>query len=179
MTESHQLEWVKVCCHAGHAPLLAATLEDRGLSPKLTRSERVLTAAQSGSRLVEIGPGFDLWVPREQVEAADGFVRRWSARGWQDTDRETYRALAALYYDMQIGAPDPVRDEYLEERNNPMNQIIDPVCGMSVNPAKAAGKSEYKGKTYHFCSLECKQQFDAEPAQYAHDHDDHGDHAHR
>ena len=43
----------------------------------------------------------------------------------------------------------------------------DVVCGMQVDPAKAAGKSEYNGKTYYFCSLGCKKKFDANPSQYA------------
>ena len=43
----------------------------------------------------------------------------------------------------------------------------DVVCGMQVDPAKAAGKSEYNGKTYYFCSPACKRKFDANPAQYA------------
>ncbi len=43
----------------------------------------------------------------------------------------------------------------------------DPVCGMDVEEAKAAGKSEYKGQTYHFCSDGCKTSFDKEPDKYA------------
>jgi Cu+-exporting ATPase len=43
----------------------------------------------------------------------------------------------------------------------------DPICGMDVDPAEAAGKSEYKGKTYYFCSTGCKEKFDANPSQYA------------
>ncbi len=43
-------------------------------------------------------------------------------------------------------------------------KAIDPVCGMQVDPAKAAGKSEYKGTTYYFCSDHCKKTFDANPA---------------
>jgi len=42
----------------------------------------------------------------------------------------------------------------------------DVVCGMEVDPAKAAGKSEYKGKTYYFCATACKITFDANPAKY-------------
>jgi YHS domain-containing protein len=42
----------------------------------------------------------------------------------------------------------------------------DVVCSMQVDPAKAAGKSEYNGKTYYFCSTICKKKFDANPAQY-------------
>jgi YHS domain-containing protein len=43
----------------------------------------------------------------------------------------------------------------------------DPVCGMQVDPAKAAGTSNYQGKTYYFCANACKTKFDANPAQYA------------
>jgi YHS domain-containing protein len=43
----------------------------------------------------------------------------------------------------------------------------DVVCGMQVDPAKAAAKSQYQGKTFYFCSTECKTKFDANPAKYA------------
>jgi len=43
---------------------------------------------------------------------------------------------------------------------------IDPVCGMTVDPAKAAGQLDYKGKTYHFCSKHCVQAFSADPEKY-------------
>ena len=38
---------------------------------------------------------------------------------------------------------------------------IDPVCGMEVDPQKAAGTSTYRGVVYYFCSLACKKEFDA------------------
>jgi YHS domain-containing protein len=47
------------------------------------------------------------------------------------------------------------------------NMERDVVCGMQVDPPKAAGTSEYNGKTYYFCSKGCKTKFDANPAQYA------------
>jgi YHS domain-containing protein len=43
---------------------------------------------------------------------------------------------------------------------------IDPICGMEVDPQTAEYKSEYKGKTYYFCSLDCKRQFDQEPEMH-------------
>jgi P-type Cu+ transporter len=43
----------------------------------------------------------------------------------------------------------------------------DPVCGMTVDPARAAGSSQYEGETFYFCSQGCKQKFDADPAAYA------------
>ena len=42
----------------------------------------------------------------------------------------------------------------------------DPVCGMQVEPASAAGTSVYSGETYYFCSNGCKQKFDALPGKY-------------
>jgi 3-oxoadipate enol-lactonase len=42
----------------------------------------------------------------------------------------------------------------------------DPVCGMDVDPKNAAGKSDYQGKTYFFCSLGCKKEFDQFPDKY-------------
>ncbi len=43
---------------------------------------------------------------------------------------------------------------------------VDPVCKMQVDPAKAAGKSEYKGETYYFCAPGCKRRFDENPEKY-------------
>ncbi|HEX8492112.1 MAG TPA: heavy metal translocating P-type ATPase [Pyrinomonadaceae bacterium] len=40
-------------------------------------------------------------------------------------------------------------------------QAIDPVCGMTVDPERAARTSERDGKTYYFCSKGCKEKFDA------------------
>ncbi|MBA2646036.1 MAG: heavy metal translocating P-type ATPase [Pyrinomonadaceae bacterium] len=40
--------------------------------------------------------------------------------------------------------------------------VTDPVCGMTVDPERAAGKSERDGQTYYFCSPMCKEKFDAE-----------------
>src|ERR1041385_6505451 len=41
-----------------------------------------------------------------------------------------------------------------------------PVCNMDVNPATAAGSSEYKGQTYYFCSPGCVKRFNADPEKY-------------
>ena len=42
----------------------------------------------------------------------------------------------------------------------------DPVCGMQIEEANAAGQSEYEGQTIYFCSSACKEKFDANPAQF-------------
>ncbi len=43
---------------------------------------------------------------------------------------------------------------------------IDPVCGMTVQPASAAGSYEYEGKTYYFCATSCLTKFQNDPAYY-------------
>ena len=40
----------------------------------------------------------------------------------------------------------------------------DVVCGMQVDPAKAAGSSEYNGKTYYFCSKGARRSSRRTPA---------------
>ena len=45
---------------------------------------------------------------------------------------------------------------------------IDPVCGMTVDPATAAGSFTHAGTTYHFCSRHCLEKFKADPNKYLH-----------
>jgi len=46
--------------------------------------------------------------------------------------------------------------------------VIDPVCGMPVDPSHAAGKSSYQEKVYYFCSKGCLAKFEADPEKYLH-----------
>jgi len=43
---------------------------------------------------------------------------------------------------------------------------IDPVCGMTVNPATAKFRAEHGGRTYYFCCGGCQAKFTADPARY-------------
>lgn len=47
------------------------------------------------------------------------------------------------------------------------NTHRDPVCNMEVDEQNAAGRSQYQGQDYYFCSQDCKQKFDRNPEQYA------------
>ena len=62
-----------------------------------------------------------------------------------------------------FGGPPPRRRR---ERYEGESMERDVVCGMQVDPAKAAATSEYNGKTYYFCAKACKTKFDANPSQY-------------
>lgn len=59
-------------------------------------------------------------------------------------------------------------------------QVIDPVCGMEVDPETAQWKTEYKGKTYYFCAPGCLRSFEKDPEKYLHNgpasHDAHMHH---
>jgi P-type Cu+ transporter len=44
----------------------------------------------------------------------------------------------------------------------------DPICGMTVDPAKAAAKAEHSGATYYFCSQGCAARFQKEPERFLH-----------
>ncbi|HEV2628789.1 MAG TPA: heavy metal translocating P-type ATPase [Pseudolabrys sp.] len=44
--------------------------------------------------------------------------------------------------------------------------VIDPVCGMTVDPATTPHKHAYKGETYYFCSGGCRTKFAATPEKY-------------
>jgi Cu+-exporting ATPase len=43
----------------------------------------------------------------------------------------------------------------------------DPVCGMSVKNDAKMPKTELHGREYHFCSDECKREFEQHPERYA------------
>ncbi len=50
--------------------------------------------------------------------------------------------------------------------------VRDPVCGMTVDPARAAGKYEYQGQSYYFCNPRCEERFKADPEKYLHPRSD-------
>ena len=42
----------------------------------------------------------------------------------------------------------------------------DSVCGMEVSETQAAAKAEHQGRSYDFCSADCRQQFQGNPGRY-------------
>ena len=42
----------------------------------------------------------------------------------------------------------------------------DPVCGMTLEPAKAAGQMVHAGNIYYFCSAQCQRTFQENPQRY-------------
>ncbi|MBI4205084.1 MAG: YHS domain-containing protein, partial [Betaproteobacteria bacterium] len=46
------------------------------------------------------------------------------------------------------------------------HHVIDPVCGMHVDPTTNAGSFEHEGTKYYFCSQHCLAGFKTDPAKY-------------
>ena len=44
--------------------------------------------------------------------------------------------------------------------------VVDPVCGMTVDPHTAKHRAEYRGHPYYFCSAGCRTKFVADPRKY-------------
>lgn len=47
-----------------------------------------------------------------------------------------------------------------------MAQVIDPVCGMTLDSSQAAAQTIYQGQTYFFCSVDCRQTFEQNPKEF-------------
>lgn len=47
-----------------------------------------------------------------------------------------------------------------------MEKVKDLICGMWIDPEKAAATSEYKGKKYYFCAKGCKISFEKDPEKF-------------
>ena len=45
-------------------------------------------------------------------------------------------------------------------------EFVDPVCGMTVVPETSAGKYDFEGETYYFCSTGCLNKFKQNPASF-------------
>ena len=48
-----------------------------------------------------------------------------------------------------------------------MTETKCPVCGMEMDPDDVVSETNYEGKSYYFCSDECRKTWDADPERYA------------
>ena len=44
--------------------------------------------------------------------------------------------------------------------------VLDPVCGMTISPADSVGEIEHRGHTYYFCNQSCLDRFKASPEEF-------------
>ena len=45
-------------------------------------------------------------------------------------------------------------------------KVIDPVCGMTIDPETAAAKTTFEGEEIYFCSAPCHREFMKDPAKF-------------
>src|SRR5688572_5644698 len=45
-------------------------------------------------------------------------------------------------------------------------EVVDPVCGMTIDPADAVGHVDHHGQTYYFCNESCLERFQADPESF-------------
>jgi Cu+-exporting ATPase len=48
----------------------------------------------------------------------------------------------------------------------PLDGVIDPVCGMTVDPHKTPHRHTHQGHTFYFCAAGCRTKFIADPQKY-------------
>ena len=70
-------------------------------------------------------------------------------------------------YDVRSGAP-PRLVIWQQVANGASEGDMerDPVCGMELMPGKEEAEFQYQGKTYRFCSRECRDLFAKNPTEY-------------
>jgi len=83
-----------------------------------------------------------------------------SAAAHADYQGTTYYFCSQHCHDRFVAEPSKYADKAQTE------EVLDPVCGMTVKPASAAAHAEFKGTTYNFCSQHCHDRFVAEPSKY-------------
>ena len=66
---------------------------------------------------------------------------------------ETFKRQNGIADDPVVQTEKPHSHEAMHEDRS--GAEIDPICGMTVNPATAAGSFNHAGKTYYFCSAGC------------------------
>lgn len=65
-----------------------------------------------------------------------------------------------------VDTPSQPPPDAIPASSNTAARAIDPVCGMTVIPERAAAQAEHDGKPYFFCSLGCSTKFQNDPARF-------------
>jgi P-type Cu+ transporter len=69
------------------------------------------------------------------------------------------------------GSTSAAREHHHQHQHGPdplAGAVVDPVCGMKVDPHKTEHRASHLGHTYYFCSAGCRTKFTSDPAKYLH-----------
>jgi len=109
--------------------------------------------------------GRKLWVGSDAEELIRPYLEAGADYDW---DRGTVTlpwgevAETAMAWPRGSGTP----QAHAEEVADAVTLVRDVVCGMMIDPVAAAGRSDYRGRTYYFCAPVCKQRFDGAPGEF-------------
>ena len=96
-------------------------------------------------------------------------LRRFAPRPIPDADRPSVQPVVEIG-----GTTAPIH--HTQRKETPMfgkkksttAKVVDPVCGMTIDPATAAASRDHDGTTIYFCSTGCANTFDSDPHRYGH-----------
>lgn len=141
-------------------------------------TENIAMAAQAAH---EAEPGFAVWaISCGGTEPAADFAKRLELdypilldQGCGMMKSLGVEACPAAVFVSSDGKVVRVEDEITEETMkegmqaaSEQNEIVDPVCKMTVTKESAAATFEHEGKTYYFCNVGCKERFAKDPARF-------------
>jgi Cu(I)/Ag(I) efflux system membrane fusion protein len=83
--------------------------------------------------------------------------------------QRTSSSMPAMDHDHRVESAAGASNTPPAPRQATQAMATDPVCGMGVSVKEAIAARltrEHNGRTYYFCSEDCKKQFDADPGKY-------------
>src|SRR5665647_314436 len=89
----------------------------------------------------------------------------WSLRMRSIYPLGVYKTRAPEYYRRKLSAMS-MTTEHHHHDTPAAGGVIDPVCGMTVDPHTAKHRAEHHGHSYYFCSAGCRSKFTADPQKY-------------
>jgi xanthine dehydrogenase accessory factor len=75
-------------------------------------------------------------------------------------------AVSILAEIIQVHGTKAAPPKVEEQMPAPKQEAKDPICGMTINVSAAKYKSEFRGNSFYFCCVGCKQKFDQQPDKY-------------
>ena len=122
-----------------------------------------LARAYSGVRYIGDGNIYSAAGVSSGIDGALHLVEQFSGKATADSVAKVlqYRRDTTPFPDPNKARVQPVKPG----KKVALTQDVDPVCGMKVDD-NALFTAKYNGKTYGFCSLDCRDKFAANPSKY-------------
>ncbi len=141
-------------------------------------TESVLDTGRS--KVVFVKAGMNTFAPRSVTLGSVLDGRTQVTSGLQEGDEVVTSGMFLLDSESRLHEAD--RDARPGNRSKKMASVhpgqvssestTDPVCGMPFTASADSPSSTYKGTTVRFCSKDCKEKFDRQPAKFSSKHKD-------